>query len=614
MQPEVSRRYPPIADYAFIGDCHGTALVSRSGSIDWCCMPRMDSESCFGRILDWDSGGYCSLSPRDSYTTARRYLDDTLVLETTWTTDGGRARTLDFFAMRPGGAQRPHRQLIRMVEGLEGEVEFDLDIVVRFDYGELRPWMRHINDDAYAAVGSNDGLFIWSDAGLERMGRHDLTSAFAARPGETVHLSLQFSWPEHLDRDSSHMPVPGPCDERLEETIAWWEAWSKKVTTTDEYRPAAVRSAIVLKTMMYAPTGAIIAAPTTSLPEAPGGERNWDYRFSWVRDSVFTVTALSGLGCEGEADRFRRFIERSAAGSAADLQIMYRIDGSRRMTELILKHLEGYRGARPVRIGNHAAEQVQLDVYGELMELAWLWSERGRHPDADYWRFLSELVDAAATRWMEPDRGLWEVRGEPQHFVHSKVMCWVALDRGIRLAEKLGLEAPLEEWKTARKQIRNSVEENGYDDVRGVYVRAYGGSELDAALLLLPSVGFISYDHERMVRTMQAIRTELDEGGLLVRYRAADGLPGKEGIFLACSFWLVEYLARAGLPDDARAVFERVRSTANDLGLFAEEYDLQHDEMAGNFPQGLTHLAHIRALEALGDVSQPSGSDSEPHG
>jgi GH15 family glucan-1,4-alpha-glucosidase len=487
---------------------------------------------------------------------------------------------------------------------VDGEVELDLDLVVRFDYGELKPWMRQVNEDTYAAVGSNDGLLIWSDAGLERMGRHDLTASFVVRPDDNVNLSLQFSWPEHLDRDSSSMPVPGPCEARLHETIAWWDAWSKKVTTTDEYRPAAVRSAIVLKTLMYAPTGAIVAAPTTSLPEAPGGERNWDYRFSWVRDSVFTVTALSGLGCDGEADRFRRFIERSAAGSAADLQIMYGVDGSRRLTEVTLDHLEGFRRARPVRIGNHAAKQLQLDVYGELMELAWLWSQRGRHPDVDYWRFLSELVDAAATRWMEKDRGLWEVRGEPQHFVHSKVMCWVALDRGIRLAERLGLDAPLEEWKTARKEMRNSIEENGYDEVRGVYVRAYGTTDLDAALLLLPSVGFIAYNDERMVRTMQAIRAELDEDGLLVRYRAADGLHGREGIFLACSFWLVECLARGGFPDDARAVFERASATGNDLGLFAEEYDVRHAEMAGNFPQGLTHLAHIGALEALAELGQ----------
>jgi GH15 family glucan-1,4-alpha-glucosidase len=604
MRSEQSPRYPPIADYAFIGDCHGTALVSRAGSIDWCCMPRMDSESCFGRILDWDSGGYCSISPRDPCDVARRYLDKTLVLETTWTTDEGSARMLDFFAMRPRGAQRPHRQLVRMIEGVEGEVELDLDLVIRFDYGELRPWMRQINEDTYAAVGSNDGLLIWSDGGLERKGRHDLTASFVVRPDETVHMSLQFSWPEHLDRDSSSMPVPGPCRERLCETIAWWEAWSKKVTTTDEYRPAAVRSAIVLKTLMYAPTGAIVAAPTTSLPETPGGERNWDYRFSWVRDSVFTVTALSGLGCDGEADRFRRFIERSAAGSAADLQIMYRVDGSRRLTELTLDHLEGYRGARPVRIGNLAAEQVQLDVYGELMELAWLWSKRGRYPDGDYWRFLSELVDAAATRWTETDRGLWEVRGKPQHFVHSKVMCWVALDRGIRLAEELDMEAPIEEWKTTRKEMRNSIEDNGYDDARGVYVRAYGSTDLDAALLLIPSVGFIAYDDERMVRTVQAIRTELDEGGLLLRYRAPDGLSGSEGIFVACSFWLVECLARAGFHDDARAVFDRAHSTANDLGLFAEEYDVGRAEMAGNFPQGLTHLAHIGALEALAELEE----------
>jgi GH15 family glucan-1,4-alpha-glucosidase len=597
-----SPRYPPISDYAFIGDCHGTALVSRWGSIDWCCMPRMDSESCFGRLLDWDDGGYCSLTPRGVAESGRRYLENTLVLETTWVTDKGRARTLDFFAMRYGGAQRPHRQLIRIVEGLEGNVEFDLEVVVRFDYGELRPWTRHIDDNTYTTMGSNDGLLIWSDAGLQLVGRHDLASSFSVARGDAVHVSLQFSWPEHLDRESTNMPRPGPCDERLHETVAWWETWSKKVTIDNSYRPAAVRSAVVLKGLVYAPTGAIIAAPTTSLPEAPGGERNWDYRYSWVRDSVFTVTSLNELGGHGEADGFRRFIERSAAGSAADLQIMYRVDGSRRLTELTLDHLDGYRGARPVRIGNLAADQLQLDIYGELLELAWRWSQRGRQPDEDYWRFLSELVDAAATRWVEPDRGIWEVRGEPQHFVHSKVMCWVALDRGIWLAEGLGLDAPLESWKRARDEIKDAIETHGYDNERGVYVRAFGAADLDAALLLLPSVGFIAYDDERMIRTVNAIRAELDEGGLLVRYRGRDGLHGTEGVFMACSFWLVECLARAGFLDDAREVFNRASATANELGLFPEEYDVRRGEMAGNFPQGLTHLAHIGALEALASV------------
>jgi GH15 family glucan-1,4-alpha-glucosidase len=592
-------RYPSIGDYGFIGDCHCTALVSRTGSIDWCCMPRFDSDSCFGRLLGWDDAGYCSISPLADARSERRYIGDSLVLETTFAVDGGSFRVIDLFAMHAGGRELPHRQLIRIIEGIEGPVDVRLEIVPRFDYGQLRPWMRYVEEDVYTAIGSNDGLLIWSDLDLRRMNEHDLEAEVSVTPGRRWRLSIQFAPPERLDVYPRHIPTPEECDERLQETLSWWEKWAARIHLDGSGRSGARRSAIVLKGLAYAPTGAIVAAATTSLPEAPGGERNWDYRYSWVRDSVFTVSSLNELGATMEADFFRRFIERSAAGNADDLQIMYRVDGDRRLPEFELPHLEGYRGARPVRIGNRAADQVQHDVYGELLELAWRWHERGRTPREDYWRFLSHLVDAAATRWTEPDRGIWEVRGDPQHFVHSKVMCWVALDRGLRLAEATGLDAPSSQWAEQRDAIRAAVETRGYDDGRGVFQRAFDGDEVDASLLLLPAVGFVDYTDPRMVRTVAAVRAELEEGGLIARYRTPDGLAGNEGVFLACTFWLAECLAYQGRRDEALEVFERAASTANDLGLFAEEYLIQSREMTGNFPQGLTHLAHIEALVAL---------------
>jgi GH15 family glucan-1,4-alpha-glucosidase len=592
-------RYPSIGDYGFIGDCHCTALVSRSGSIDWCCMPRFDSDSCFGRLLGWDDAGYCSIGPLADARSERRYIGDSLVLETTFAVDGGSFRVIDLFAMHAGGRELPHRQLIRIIEGIEGPVDVRLEIVPRFDYGQLRPWMRYVEEDVYTAIGSNDGLLIWSDLDLRRMNEHDLEAEVSVTPGRRWRLSIQFAPPERLDVYPRHVPTPEECDERLQETLSWWEKWAARIHLDGSGRSGARRSAIVLKGLAYAPTGAIVAAATTSLPEAPGGERNWDYRYSWVRDSVFTVSSLNELGATMEADFFRRFIERSAAGNADDLQIMYRVDGDRRLPEFELPHLEGYRGARPVRIGNRAADQVQHDVYGELLELAWRWHERGRTPREDYWRFLSHLVDAAATRWTEPDRGIWEVRGDPQHFVHSKVMCWVALDRGLRLAEATGLDAPSSQWAEQRDAIRAAVETRGYDDGRGVFQRAFDGGEVDASLLLLPAVGFVDYTDPRMVRTVAAVRAELEEGGLIARYRTPDGLAGNEGVFLACTFWLAECLAYQGRQDEALEVFERAASTANDLGLFAEEYLIQSREMTGNFPQGLTHLAHIEALVAL---------------
>ncbi len=592
--------YPPIADYALIGDCHSSALVSRTASIDWCCMPRFDSASVFGRMLDWKRGGYCSIRPTHRAVTSRRYLEGTLVLVTTFQSGGGEARLYDCFTMRRGGADRPARQLLRIAEGLRGNVDFRLVISPRFDYGEVRPWIRQHALHVFSAIGCDVGLVFSGDLDLEHHHPHDLGASFSLRPGQRARLSIQFVRPEILDEGPPPIHDAAELDRCLGETMKWWERWSAGVHLNGPHSTAARRSAIVLKGLTNAPTGAIAAAPTTSLPESPGGGRNWDYRYSWIRDSIFTVRSLVEMGRDLEADGFRRFIERSAAGTAEDLQIMYGLGGERRLLEFTLE-LDGYGGARPVRVGNAASTQLQLDAYGMLLFLAYEWHRRGRSPDDDYWRFLVELVEAVVQRWPEPDSGIWEVRGARQHFVHSKASCWVALNLGHRLAQECSRAVPQRRWARARRELRAAIEAEGYDKRRGVFVRSFGSRDLDSALLLLPVIGFVDWTDERMIRTTEAIREDLEVDGLLLRYRSPDGLKGEEGAFLSCTFWLAECLARQGRWEEARAVFDRVTSTANDLGLFAEEFDPATGRLLGNFPQGLTHLSHIAAAVALAD-------------
>jgi GH15 family glucan-1,4-alpha-glucosidase len=610
------KAYPPIGDYGYISDCHSGALVSRAGSIDWCCMPRIDSRSCFGRLLGWKQGGYCQIEPGAEYRVERQYLPETLILETTFRTDQGTARLVDCLPMRRGGEHRPHAQLLRIVEGVEGSVDFHVTVAPRFDYGAIKPWIRGRGDPHhYIAIGGADGLLISGDFPLEMEHRHDLVGAFRVGPGARARLSILYRVPEDLDEGLAAPPESDVLDGRLEETIAWWYQWSSRTRVAGPYAELARRSAIVLKGLSNAPTGAIAAAPTTSLPEAPGGSRNWDYRFTWVRDSSFTVRSLAELGHVKEADGFRRFIERSAAGSAEELQILFGVGGERRLHEHEVEELEGYRGARPVRIGNAAEGQVQLDVYGELLNLAWRWHQRGHSPDDDYWEFLVELVNAAAALCNQPDRGIWEMRGEPRHFVQSKAMCWAALDRGLRLAEDLGRDAPVEDWRRTRHEIRRAVEEKGYDRERGVFIQAFGRPRMDAALLLLPTVGFVDYQDPRMVRTTDAVWAELAEDGLLRRYAADDdGMPGREGVFLACSFWLVECLAHQDRLDAAHDVFRKAVAAGNDLGLFAEEYDTRAREMLGNFPQGLTHLSLVAATDSLAQAESRSRGENDAPG
>ena len=607
-----SGAYPPIGDYALISDGRSMALVNRTGSVDWCCMPRADSGSCFGRLLDWERGGYCLIEHDGSeYTSFRSYIDGTMVLSTTLAGPGGEARIIDCFTIRDGASAHPPSRMLRVVEGLRGSVDLTLRLSPRFDYSEVQPWLRYHGRKLYTAVGGNDGLLIAGDLELERVSRHDLQRSFSVVAKQRVRLCIQYGRPSELDSDGVRVPTTQELDSDLDATIHWWQEWSKRAQLEGPYGPGVVRSALALKALMDPDTGAMAAAATTSLPESVGGSRNWDYRFSWIRDSAFSVRSLAEIGCYEEADHFRKFCQESSAGSAADLQIMYGMEGERRLTEVELP-LDGYRASRPVRIGNRAARQEQLDVYGELVELSWRWHLRGHSPDDDYWRFLVDLVDAAVEKWPQPDRGLWESRGEPKHYVHSKVMLWSAVDKGIRLAEDCMRTAPLQRWRKARDDIREAVEQKGFDSKRNTFVQSFGAQNLDASLLLIPATGFLTYKDKRMIGTVEAIRRELDRAGLIRRYKTDetdDGMQGEEGSFLACTFWLAECLAHQGRIEEARQAFERVIATSNDLGLFSEEFDTQSNELLGNFPQALTHLSHIAAAVALTALQSPGLSE-----
>ncbi len=603
--------YPPISEYAYLSDCHCAALVSRTGSIDWCCMPRIDAASSFGRLLGWNEGGFCQIVPSVPYETSRRYVENTMVLETTFHTSDGDARLLDSITMQTRQGAEPHREIFRRIEGIHGAVPFTVEIAPRFDYAGITPWIRRTPEGHHIAMGGSDGLFISADFDIPIQQKHQLKTSFVLREGQRRRLCILWRRPRDLDAGRIRAPTPDELDRRLAETLEWWNAWSGQCTYRGPHAEHVLRSAIVLKGLSSDPSGAIAAAATTSLPEVVGGARNWDYRYSWVRDSSFVVRSLGALGFDREADRFRRFIERTAAGSSDQLQILYGVAGERRVPEWEIEELEGYRRSKPVRVGNAARKQLQLDVLGEFLELSWCWHCRHQSPDEEYWQFLVELIEHAAASWQQPDSGIWEMRDGTRHFVQSKVMCWAALDRGIRLAENLTRTAPLDRWKKVRDEIRNAVEEKGYDRERGVFIQAFEHPIMDASLLLLPAVGFLPYRDERMIRTTDAIRKELNEDGLIRRYPLhQDALPGDEGAFLACCFWLAECLARQARHQEAEEVFQHALATGNDLLLFSEQFDPRTHEMLGNFPQALTHLSLIAAAVALTDESAPMPSET----
>jgi GH15 family glucan-1,4-alpha-glucosidase len=598
-----------IADHAFLSDRRTTCLVSRAGTVDWWCVPRIDSGSCFAALLDADRGGHMHLAPASAHESSWSYVGDSLVLRTAIRTRAGEVAVTDLLALDADGSADGQGHLVRLVEGVRGRVRMQAEVAPRFDYGAVRPWIRRDGADRHAAIGGNDGLAIWSDVPFEATADHSLRATFTIGAGARAGFSLRYLPPHELEGDDAGVG-PDLLAQLLEQTLAWWHRSAdgavlpRLPSGTEPLR----RSVVVLQGLASSATGAIAAAATTSLPEAPGGSRNWDYRFSWIRDSTLAARALAEVGFDDEADAFRRFIQRSSAGHVDDLQIAYGVGGERRLNEFEID-LAGYGGARPVRVGNAAATQRQNDVLGELVLLAWRWHRRGHSPDDDMWRFICDLADAAAQRWHEPDAGIWELRDRPERFVHSTLMCWAALDRALALADECMRRAPVRRWRRDRDRIARAVERNGYDRRRGTFRRAFGSNEVDAALLLIPHTGFVAFGDERMAGTADAIVADLGEGGLLRRYTADDGLPGREGAFIACTFWLAECLAGQGRLDEAAAAFERATGTANDLGLYSEEYDPRAERMLGNFPQALTHLSHIAAAVAIDrfDPGRPGG-------
>jgi GH15 family glucan-1,4-alpha-glucosidase len=583
-----------IEEYALIGDLRTTALVGRNGSIDWLCLPQSDSPACFASLLGTDDNGLWQICPSEPVrNVSRRYREGTLILETDFQTDGGSARLIDFMPLRNGGSP----QLVRIVEGLDGEVPMQMRFAPRFDYGSLAPWVE-CTADGIQALGGANALHLATPVGMRSEGGATV-AAFEVRKGMRERFSLSW-YPSH-----GEAPAVEDADSALARTGAWWRDWSSRSTYSGEWHETVLRSLITLKALTDQETGAVIAAPTTSLPEDLGGSRNWDYRYCWLRDAVLTLDALLDGGYLDEALAFGRWALRAAAGDASKLQIMYGSEGQRHLNEMELDWLPGYEGSRPVRIGNAAADQFQLDVYGEVAGVAYATSMASGHVDRAKWPQVRALIEYLEHAWSEPDDGIWETRGPRRHFVQSKVMAWLAFDSAIKLVEHFELEAPLARWKRVRTRIHKQVCEKGYDPARRTFTQYYGSQELDSAVLMIPIVGFLPGDDERVTGTLDALLSELGHDGFLSRYSTAqtdDGLPGGEGQFLACSFWLVSALAMNGRSEQARTLFERLLAIGNDLGLYAEEYDVPRQRLVGNFPQAFTHLTLVAAAKALAEA------------
>ncbi len=586
-----------IEDYGLIGDLHTAALVGTDGSVDWMCMPHFDSPACFAALLDTPDAGCWSVAPTaGGVCSSRRYVGETLVLESTWENTDGAVRVLDF--MPPRGHEA---DVVRIVEGVRGRVEMTSRLRLRFDYGHVVPWVRQDGHGGIVAVAGPDSAYLTTP--VELTGQEMATVAtFAVHAGERVPFVLTWA--------PSHHPRPEPVDpeQALADTLAFWQEWSGRSTVTGPYREAVQRSLITLKALTYAPTGGIVAAATTSLPEQLGGVRNWDYRYCWLRDAALTLEALLGAGYRDEAVAWRDWLLRAVAGDPADLQIMYGLDGSRRLPEYELPWLAGYEGSSPVRIGNAAADQLQLDVWGETLDALALTRRALDHAPESSWDLQTALMEHLETVWQQPDNGLWEMRGEPQHFTYSKVMAWVAADRMVNGVEQFGLPGPVDRWRALRDTVHAEVMEQAWDERAGTFTAAYGGTTLDASLLLLGRVGFLPPDHPRIVATVRAVQRELVRDGLVLRYRTEaghDGLPGDEGAFLACSFWLVEALHAAGETAEATALFEHLLTLRNDLGLLSEEYDPVAGRALGNTPQAFSHFPLVTSALALGGVPAP---------
>jgi GH15 family glucan-1,4-alpha-glucosidase len=579
-----------IEDYALLGDLQTAALVERGGSIDWLCFPRFDSPACFAALLGGPENGRWLLSPTARASSKRRYLHDTLVLETTWETDeGGIARVFDFM---PPRTKAP--DIVRLVEGVKGRVEFRSELAIRLDYGRVVPWVRQRTHERNTRVALAGPTALCFRTPAPTRGEDMQTiSEFTVDEGERVPFVLTW-FPSHED-----VPEAVDPEAELAATESFWREWSEAspLDLPEEWAALVRRSLIVLKALIYEPTGGIVAAPTTSLPEWIGSVRNWDYRYCWLRDATLTLLALLQCNHADEAAEWRRWLIRAIAGDPADVQIMYGVAGERRLTEFELPWLAGYEGSSPVRVGNAASEQLQLDVYGEVLDCLYLARSHGLPLDPNAWRIQLALLDHLEDAWREPDEGIWEIRGERRHFVHSKVMAWVAFDRAVLTVEEQKLDGPVDHWRALREEIHREVCELGYDDELGSFVQSYGSKELDASLLMLPLVGFLPATDPRMRGTIEAVERDLLRDGFLLRYRThesgVDGLPPGEGVFLPCSFWLANCYELLGRQEDARELFGRLVGLSNDLGLLSEEYDPAAGRLLGNFPQAFTHLALV---------------------
>jgi GH15 family glucan-1,4-alpha-glucosidase len=592
----------PIESYALLGDMQTAALVSRTGSVDWLCFPRFDSPSCFAALLGTTNDGHWRIAPDGAQECTRRsYSGDTLILETEWETASGAVRVIDF--MPPRG-KLP--DMVRIVEGISGRVELTCELRIRFDYGAIMPWLRRANGGLYA-VGGPDSVHLRTPVEMEGRDFAHI-GQFAVEAGDRVPFVL--TW------QPSHLPPPRAvnAERALAETEAYWSEWMKSCTYDGEWRDAVVRSLITLKALTYSPTAGIVAAATTSLPEAIGGSRNWDYRYCWLRDATMTLQAMLFSGFEEEAKAWREWLLRAIAGDPQDLRIMYGLAGERRLPESELDWLAGYEGSGPVRIGNAASGQFQLDVYGEVLDTLHLDRCLGLSTDteSDTWATQLGLLGVLESRWTEPDHGLWEMRGEPRHFVHSKVMAWAGFDRAVRAVERFGLEGPVERWRALRDEVHAQVCREGYDAERKTFTQSYGSTAIDASALLIAQVGFLPGDDERVVGTVDAIERELTRAGFVDRYdndSVKDGLDGGEGAFIACTLWFADGLHLAGREEKAREVLERVLALRNDVGLLAEEFDPVLRRQLGNVPQAYSHVAVVNTARALSRHGAAAGQD-----
>jgi GH15 family glucan-1,4-alpha-glucosidase len=591
----------PIEDYALIGDLQTGALVGRDGSIDWLCLPRFDSAACFAALLHDESAGRWRMAPAEAGRATRRgYRGDTLIVDTEWDTPDGSVRLTDFMPPRGEAAD-----VVRVVQGLSGRVLMCMELVIRFDYGSVVPWVRH-REGGLAAIAGPDTLWLYTPVGVHGENMRSI-SEFEVEAGQIVPFVLT-----HVPSHHSP-PAQLAADDALRETESFWRRWISQCTYRGQWESAVRRSLITLKALTYAPTGGITAAATTSLPEDLGGLRNWDYRYCWLRDATFTLQALLATGYIDEARAWRNWLVRAVAGDPSKLQIMYGLDGTRRLPELTLGWLRGYEDSSPVRIGNAAADQFQLDVWGEVLDGLHLARDAGLDADDTAWDVQRALLDFLEGNWQNPDSSLWEVRGPSRHFVHSKVMAWAGVDRAVRSVENHGLSGPVDEWRALRDRIHTDVCEKGYDAERGTFTQSYGSRGLDAALLLLPRVGFLPWSDPRIVGTVGAIGKELDTNGFLLRYRhdideEVDGLPGTEGAFLACTFWYADALDEIGRHDEACALFNRLLGLRNDVGLLSEEYDTTARRQIGNTPQAFSMEALVNTARQLTGSSTKTAS------